>query len=332
MNEPCTKRSALEPSQADAASRLKVLFIAGNGRSGSTLLDSILGQLPGFCAVGEVRQIWDEGIVENRLCGCGTPVHDCEVWHAVLDDLTRKSAISGAHLSRLREQLAQTKQLLPMIATPSRYRRRAVTGLDEFLDATGRLYQAIARVTQSDIIVDSSKWPTYTFLLDLLPEIDLYVLHLVRDPRACAFSWTRGKETEPGKPIGLQTASYTTAYWLAWNPAIRYFWRRRPDRYRFLRYEDFILQPRPTIESIVDFVGASATDLPFVDDHTVTMAQTHAIAGNSTKFAKGPVRLRLDDEWRRRMPLGRRWLVTAMTWPLLRRYGYFSAPGTSGQV
>jgi hypothetical protein len=331
MNDPHTNPLAVEQARADAGSRLKVLFIAGNGRSGSTLLDSILGQLPGFFAVGEVRQIWDEGMVENRLCGCGTPVHDCPVWRAVLEQLTGHHAISGQHMGRLREQLAQTKRLVPMIATPGRYHRRTVPGLNQFLEATNRLYQSVAEVTQCRVIVDSSKWPTYTFLLDLLPDVDLYVLHLVRDPRACAFSWTRGKETEPGKPIGLQTASYTTAYWLAWNPAIRHFWLRRADRYRFLRYEDFVNRPRPTIESIVDFVGASVTDLPFVDDHTVTMARTHAIAGNSTKFADGAVRLSLDDEWRRKMPRGRRWLVTAMTWPLLWRYGYFPARSSTAR-
>ncbi len=305
--------------------RLKVLYIAGNGRSGSTLLDSILGQLAGFFAVGEVRQIWDEGIVENRLCGCGMPVQECEVWREVLDHLGMQEPLDdGRHIGRLREQLAQTKQLIPMFVAPDRYRCRTVTGLEEFLDATSKLYKAIAQVTHCEIIVDSSKWPTYSFLLDLLPDIDVYVLHLVRDPRACAFSWTRGKETEPGKSIGTQSTLRSTAYWVVWNPAIRYLWSRRTNRYRFLRYEDFVENPRQTIQSIVDFVGSPASQLPFSDDQTVIMVKTHAISGNPTRFAKGAVRLALDDEWHNKMPTGRRRLVTTMTWPLLWQYGYLS--------
>ena len=35
--------------------RTKVLFIGGYGRSGSTLLDRLLGQIDGFVSVGEVR-------------------------------------------------------------------------------------------------------------------------------------------------------------------------------------------------------------------------------------------------------------------------------------
>ncbi len=325
MNECPTSSTSVSKMPHAKASRLKVLYIAGNGRSGSTLLDGILGQLDGFFAVGEVRQIWDEGIVENRLCGCGAHVHQCEVWSRVLADLAHHNNLDGRRMGSLREQLAQTKRLARMLAMPAQYRRRAVPGLAEFLDGTNQLYQSIARVTQCRVIVDSSKWPTYSFLLSLLPDVDVYVLHLVRDPRACAFSWTRGKDTEPGHPMGTQTAFNCTAYWVVWNPSIRYLWRRRKGRYRLLRYEDFVDRPRRTIEEIAEFVGEPTTDVPFSDDVTVTMAKTHAIAGNPTKFAKGPVRLRLDDEWRRNMPSGRRRLVTSMTWPWLWQYGYFSA-------
>jgi hypothetical protein len=321
MNLP-SSTPAPSPVAGVAGSRLKILYIAGNGRSGSTLLDSILGQLDGFFAVGEVRQIWDEGIVENRLCGCGTPVRQCEVWHEVLAHLAAQHTVDAQQMGHLREQLAQTKRLLPMFAWPRRYRRRSVPGLNEFLEGTARLYESIAHVTGCRVIVDSSKWPTYSFLLHLLPQVDVYVLHLVRDPRACAFSWTRAKDTEPGHSIGIQSAFHCTAYWVVWNPAIRSLWGGQPQRYRFLRYEDFIRHPRSTIERIVQFVGEGPTQLPFADDDTVTMAKTHAVAGNPSKFVKGPVRLALDDEWRRKMPAGRRRLVTSMTWPWLWQYGY----------
>ncbi len=37
----------------------RVLFIAGPGRSGSTLLDLLLGQIDGFTSTGELRLIWN---------------------------------------------------------------------------------------------------------------------------------------------------------------------------------------------------------------------------------------------------------------------------------
>ena len=301
-----------------------MLYIAGNGRSGSTLLDNILGQLTGFFSIGEVRQIWDEGIVENRLCGCGEPVQECEIWSEVLSQMGSQGTLDGQRIGQLREQLAQTKQLAPMILSPQRYHQRSIAGLDEFLDMTRKLYQTIAQVTQCNVIVDSSKWPTYSFLLSLLPEIDIYVLHMVRDPRACAFSWGRDKEVEPGRPMGTQSVFHSTAYWTVWNPAIRHLWRNQKDRYHFLRYEDFMAQPRSAIQSLIDFLDETVPELPFIDDNTVSMTRVHAISGNPSKFSKGSIQLTIDDEWRHKMSAAKRSLVTAMTWPLLWKYGYLS--------
>src|SRR4029079_13210849 len=62
---------------------LRVWAIAGWGRCGSTLLDLMLGQVPGFVSAGEVRELWLRGCRENRPCGCGAPFFDCSFWSAV---------------------------------------------------------------------------------------------------------------------------------------------------------------------------------------------------------------------------------------------------------
>ena len=46
-----------------------VLYIAGTGRSGSTVLANILGEVDGVFAAGEVRYLWQRGLKEGRLCG-----------------------------------------------------------------------------------------------------------------------------------------------------------------------------------------------------------------------------------------------------------------------
>ena len=63
---------------------IKVVYIAGHNRSGSTLLDRMLGQIEGFIAVGELRQLWWRGLEENQACGCGAPFHDCRFWAEVI--------------------------------------------------------------------------------------------------------------------------------------------------------------------------------------------------------------------------------------------------------
>ena len=61
-------------------------MIGGWGRCGSTLVDMMLGQLPGFVSAGEVRELWLRGILENRPCGCGVPFRSCPFWTKVGDE------------------------------------------------------------------------------------------------------------------------------------------------------------------------------------------------------------------------------------------------------
>jgi len=303
--------------------KLKILYVAGNGRSGSTLLDVILGQVGGFFPVGEVRNLWDYGFVENRLCGCGNPVPECDIWNRVWEtEFCGDRAVDPAQIAGWRERFAQTKHLAPILARPRRYARHSPE-IREYVKVLERLYHSIAHVTGSRVIVDSSKWPTYGFLLDQIPSLDVHYLHLVRDPRACAYSWTRKKEVEPGRLLDVQGPAYTTAFWLAWNPTIRYLWRRRKDRYKFLRYEDFVASPRESVQEVLDFVGESHANSPFTTDRTVSVAATHSIEGNASRFVQGEIEIRADQEWQEKMSARSRLIVTAMTWPLLLRYGYW---------
>jgi len=67
-------------------------------------------------------------------------------------------------------------------------------------------------------------------------------------------------------------------------------------------------------------------ELPFVDERTVELGPTHSITGNPDRLRTGPIAVRLDDRWRREMTARDRSLVTALTWPLLARYGYLMRP------
>ena len=49
----------------------RVVSIVGPGRSGTTLLGEILGEVPGVFDAGELRWLWRRGLGEDRRCGCG---------------------------------------------------------------------------------------------------------------------------------------------------------------------------------------------------------------------------------------------------------------------
>src|SRR5207245_4821641 len=80
---PAERLGALRPSERVDGRDPTVLYLGGVGRSGSTLVDRILGQVPGLFSGGEIRDLWARGLIENRQCGCGTPFRSCSFWTEV---------------------------------------------------------------------------------------------------------------------------------------------------------------------------------------------------------------------------------------------------------
>ena len=307
----------------------KVLYIAGSGRSGSTILDNILGELDGFVSAGEVRFLWERGMREDRTCACGERFSNCPFWG---DVLTRayggREAVDPARMIDLLEQGTRARRIPKMIGSAAR-RHAFVDGLGELSYRLSALYRAIADESGARVIVDSSKLPTYGLVLDQVPGVDLRVVHLIRDPRATAYSWRRKKtlpDTGDERLMQRQGPLKASGLWTLWNTAASAFWRRSSERYLRLRYEDVIREPRLAIEQIGAFVGEDVAGSPFVSDTEVQLTPSHSVAGNPSRFTTGQVTLRPDDEWRTKMRRTDRAVVTTMTWPLLLRYRYVGSP------
>jgi hypothetical protein len=293
---------------------LKVLFIGGYGRSGSTLLDRVLGQVPGFASVGELRHVLQEGFVENRRCGCGEPFRECGFWRAV----TRRAfgRLEGAELAETMEvkrridRWWRSPQLGWRLGTAARRR-----DVDRYRDLLRRLYAAIAAESGAAVLIDSSKDVSHGYALrGLERDLDLHVLHLVRDSRAVAWSWQRRK-FNPGS--GAEMDRYgllrTSAEWSAIN-ALTGLHRPTGARYSTLRYGDFATPPAAAIDRVLAFLGESDRPNP-VSGRTVHLDRGHTAAGNPNRFREGEIEITPDEEWRVARPSASRLLVGALTAP-----------------
>jgi len=92
----------------------------------------------------------------------------------------------------------------------------------------------------------------------------------------------------------------------------------------FVKYEAFVEHPRAVLQAVATFADMplAADSLTFVQEGGLELGGNHTIAGNPMRFDSGPIQLRIDDRWRSDMARRHQRLVTAITWPLLRRYGY----------
>jgi hypothetical protein len=307
----------------------RIIYLGGLGRSGSTLLERLLGELPGVCSAGELVHMWQRCIVEGERCGCGQPFGECEFWCAVGQDAFGGwDAVDVTRIGELRQAVDRTRYvpLLAASALHSSLRAR----LDEYVGHYARVYASIARVSGCPTIVDSSKHASLAFCLRRQPGLDLRVIHLVRDSRAVAYSWTR-RVSRPDSSRLTYMTTYSPAaaagQWNVQNASLQLLARMGTPTLR-VRYEDLVSSPEATLAQIASFAGLPLRGRPMEflgSDSGGQWAQlraTHTASGNPMRFQTGRVAIRGDERWRSAMPPAQRSAVTALTLPLLAQYGY----------
>ena len=62
----------------------RLIYVMGTARSGTTILEILLGNNPGIANLGEVSHIFAHGFIRNDDCACGHPARECPVWGEVL--------------------------------------------------------------------------------------------------------------------------------------------------------------------------------------------------------------------------------------------------------
>jgi hypothetical protein len=303
---------------------LNVVSIGGASRSGSTLLAVLLGRLDGFFPVGELRYIWARGYIQNHLCGCGEPFHGCPFWRAVLEEGYGSAAqVPIREITALHDSIARVSrlpQLLSPVRTP-RFDRR----MNDYLFHLEKLCRAIQRVSGAHTLVDSSKQPAFCYVLSRLPSAQVQLVHLIRDSRAVAFSQMRRRL----KPDIHWREAYMTRFpppksafdWTFLNLAMEWI-SAAGVPVEVLRYEDLMRAPERELRRILASLPGREVSLPDTDEMAIPV--NHSVSGNPLRFTQGTLRLRPDSEWQQRMTRRDRFVVTALTRPLLRRHGYIN--------
>jgi hypothetical protein len=282
------------------------------------LLARLLGDVDGFVPVGELRYVWERGFVDNHLCECGQAFHDCPFWVDVVDRAFGGFAAVDAEAVRRSQAAVDRIRYVPALLWRGSRTKTFRRHLNEFEKMLALLYAAILDVSRAQVVVDSSSDPTYGFVLRSVEPLDVRVVHLVRDSRAVAYSWTRSKRrpeiSERTVYMRRRSPIQSAVHWDVHNLLLEMLMARDRNARR-VRYEDLVSHSdavvRSTCAAFDDLGAASSSEIP-----------RHSISGNPMRFETGPLRVRLDDEWTEAMATSDRRLVTLTTAPLLARYGY----------
>lgn len=170
-----------------------LVYLLGWGRRGSSIMANIVGSMPASASLGEVRYLWDRGVIDNGICGCEAAFSHCDFWPGLpfgADRLGRIEPDRAVALVRSIGSGARLRQFPGLHNGRARrsYYDRNAADLDDLM----ALYAAAFETSKSRVMIDASKSPFYALNL-LYPKraFDVAFLHLVRDPRAVLNSWKK---------------------------------------------------------------------------------------------------------------------------------------------
>lgn len=301
--------------------RIPLVYVLSNGRSGSTLLDLLLGSHPRAWSVGELQVLpWE--LAENRApCGCGAPLGACDFWAPLLGERSFETGPAPLHFFRDAHgfgKVLRASHARDLLAGRPLGAHAPLAAI--YAEHTARLLERVRpeaeRRRGGDVrwIVDASKDPYRLLWLAASDRFDLRVVHLTKDPRAFVHSMTKD-----GAGTARHRVARFTARWVIENGLMRAVTERAlaRDRVRRVRYEDLAGDPERTLAELGDWLGLDGLERALEQFREV---ENHAVSGNQMRWQGGSVRL--DESWRERLsPRASRFVWTA-TAPLRRSFGY----------
>ncbi|HJS59199.1 MAG TPA: sulfotransferase [Vicinamibacteria bacterium] len=309
------------------ASATKVVYILGTARGGTSIFGRVLATLPGAGHGGELRRLWNPGLQPGHTCGCGKAPSDCALWSKLLATGSGAAYMEPSlnEVARVQETAApddhawwKAYRILRTSGTPG-----LATDEARYLAAFCELYKAFARASSSSVVIDSSKNPADAALLHRARDVAMFCVQIVRDPRGVAFSRRKRRAPdEPTRAAPVETAR-TAGYWIMQHLSFEAV-RRRYGRERALlvRYEDFIDAPGAVVGAVARLVGTAPPASELSVGVPIALPVSHEPDTTSTKFSAPQVVLRPDSRWEKELHALDRSMVTLLTYPLLRRYGY----------
>lgn len=294
---------------------------------GATLLSLLLNNHSRISALGDTNPTreFDQG------CPCGKHVSTCSFWQEVAAR-TRAGRFVKLHtmLPLLPWPLADYRlegRAVPVSPLPAFNRlagrgaaavldavlpllwRRSGDSVADYVDTWRRFYGAVRDLQGTSIVVDGSKSSRKAALLarELEGEMDVRVIHLVRDPRGFVNSWWRNNAREDPRA-------------LAWRWADVHGRATRLEAcvpYKRVLYNELATQPERVTAELLEFLGVEPEPLvgPPRYPH-----KHHLIGNNMLVSFDGQVRL--DERWKSELTPVEQRTVLRCAGGLAERYGY----------
>lgn len=287
----------IAPTRGERGAWMRVVYIAGWMRSGTTLLGEMLGAQPRVLCAGEVLGIWSAA-ARGGFCSCRVPLPECPVWGEALRAATHAVALGPGDYGKLGALTARhfrTRNTLKLLRTGE----CDDPELGRVLHATVELLRSALSLVGAEVLVDTSKLLP-GMLLHRLTGQPLHVVHILRDPRAVVASERRTAHLASGNDSFAPPGASPVVSLLRWygaNLSVAVGSRALRLSRTEVTYDGLVRQPIATMRWL-----AERTDLEFdaasVNDASVSVGSGHIAVGNPQRLMRGRRELAVDDRWR----------------------------------
>jgi hypothetical protein len=299
---------------------LRVLYVIGTGRSGSTIFGAAAGMHAGAVAAGELNRLAHEkDPFRNRKCSCGDFLNACpfwsEVWRLWEPAFRDTSFQRYQQLLERYERLRSYPLLLKELRQPSE-------DFQIYQRLNRKLHQAIAQVSGAEVIVDTSKYAVRGLALSRMEGLHVRMVHLIRDGRGVFWSLKKAALRHRRKIKRLRARAWTWMApfeWIVLNAIAEAITRSVPHIQ--VRYEHFVASPERIMNELGALVGLDMRKVGQDLSSGVPVTFDHMVGGNYVRMG-GPIALKIDEAWKRELPSFERSYFWAVAGFRARAYGY----------
>lgn len=321
-----------------------LVYILGASHSGSTLLAMLLATHRHVCTMGEMKAT-HLGDVFSYRCSCGEVITQCSFWRKVQATMADRGISFEITQARTAFRNSGDKYIDTLLKPLHRGQiLEAVRDAALFVSPVWRhrmpvvqwrnamLAEVLCDLTGTRIIVDSSKTGLRLKYLLRTPGLNVKVIHLVRDGRAVALTYTRpdwfADATDPAVRAG--GAGGDRADERQSIVAAARQWRRSteeaecvlapmdPARWMQVRYEQLCADPPATLGEVFGFLDLDPAEAERVDRFRQTVGH---VIGNGMRLDRDPT-IAADHRWRNELTGDDLVAFDAIAGRLNNRYGY----------
>jgi len=283
-------------------SKPTIIYIAGYGRSGSTLLDVILGNHPNVLSTGELTSVAQDSVLNNN-CSCGVSINACELYGDLIhnkneiaqnmESIIRHFESRGDYLRTTQSQVSQDnfyqyrsfhEQLFNDLSDSS--------GCQYIVDSSKTVGSTANRVRWLKFIgFDVKVIHIYKNLGKIWQSVRKGSNHQLQDKQAHKISLfaqlgLRAKQRVPNKAGPLTFAVKSLVGWYLANKTARsYAGLVGEGNYMKLNYDKFITNPEKELNRLGYMLNLDVTGLVQIINNNDCLKVGHIIGGNRMKEA-----------------------------------------------